>query len=552
MIFTPETIADPRTVDVHYEAQRLRDTAAHGFGVSRDREGPTGELAEEAYRLENDLGLFMREAWHVLEPATPFVPNWHIDAIAEHLEAVTEREIKKLVINIPPRMLKSLAVSVFWFCWEWTTKPWTKWLYSSYIEKLSVRDSLKCRNLIRSAWYQARWGHLFALSGDQNVKTRFDNTRSGFRIATSETGFATGEGGDTLVWDDPHNPKKAESAQTRDATLEWHDQTWSTRLNDPVNGAKVGIMQRLHEQDMTGHILATEDGWEHLMLPMRYDPKRSSVTVIGNNDPRTEEGELLFAERFPEEAVRAIEKSLGPYGRAGQFQQSPTARKGGQFERAWFSLEQDIQRGSTLIRVRFWDKAGTEGAGAYTAGVLIAIRVTDGRVWVEDVVRGQWGAANRERIIRETAELDAMRYGTPKPGNGQIIPNKHEVLYLIEQEPGSGGKDSAKATVRNLAGYRARAETASGDKFIRADPFAGAAENGDVTVLIRDWTDAYLAEMEAAGPGAAYLDQMDGSSGAYNEAIEVYDERRLSSMQGVRMEELEDTSLDRDRIWEIA
>lgn len=542
-IHNPEWISDSKKVDEHYEANRLRATAAHGLGISRDSEGPTGELAEECYRLEHDFGFFMREAWHVMEPAEAFMPNWHLDAMSEHLMAVTAREIRDLIMNIPPRMGKSLTTTVFWPMWEWTTKPWTKWLFSSYIEKLSVRDSLKCRALINSAWFQSRWGHVFQLSSDSNIKTRFDNTRAGFRLATSEAGFATGEGGDCLVWDDPHNPRKAESDQTRQGTIDWWDLTMSTRLNNPTRGARVGIMQRLHERDLTGHILANEEGWEHLMLPMRFDPERRCVTSLGIQDPRTEEGELLHPERMPEKAVARIEKSLGPYGRAGQMQQEPTARKGGQFERDWFKLEQDIEKGSQLIRVRFWDKAGTEGGGAYTAGVLLSIRKTDGRVYIEDVVRGQWGAANRERIIRETAVLDAIRYGR---GYGDDrVPNKQEVQYLIEQEPGSGGLDSAQDTIRNLAGYRVKATTVTGDKFLRADPFSGAAQNGDVTVLERSWTEYFLKEMEAAGPGAQYLDQMDAVAGAYNHAIAEYDANRLTSMVGIRGEELDDQTLVR-------
>jgi predicted phage terminase large subunit-like protein len=280
--------------------------------------------------------------------------------------------------------------------------------------------------------------------------------------------------------------------------------------------SRVVIQQRVHERDVTGSILAMKDhGYVHLMLPMRYDPKRSCVTVLGWQDPRTEDGELLWPSRFPKEEVDRIETyDLGAHGTAGQHQQLPTARSGGQFERQWFPVVDSVPRGSVMVlRVRYWDKAGTAGGGAYTTGLLMGLR-NDGLCYVEDVIRGQWAAADRERIIRETAEMDAMRYGVYT--GGELEPNRFEVLYMVEQEPGSGGKDSAEATVRNLAGFRIETERPTGDKFTRADPLAGAAKNGDVLLVRGAWNEAFLREMEAAGPGAAYLDQMDTASGAYN------------------------------------
>src|SRR5215470_2701668 len=148
------------------------------------------------------LGEFVRQAWHVVEPATPFVANWHIDAIVEHLEAVSRGEIRNLLINVPPRHMKSLLVSVFWPCWEWIHWPHRRWLYSSYAAQLSIRDSLKCRRLIESRWYQANWSSRFTLTSDQNQKSRFENDKSGYGLSTSVGGAATGEGGDRVICDD--------------------------------------------------------------------------------------------------------------------------------------------------------------------------------------------------------------------------------------------------------------------------------------------------------------------------------------------------------------
>src|ERR1051325_1017185 len=164
------------------------------------------------------LGEFVRQAWTVVEPATPFVPGWHIDAIIEHLDAVACGQIRSLLINVPPRHMKSLLVSVFWPAWEWLRWPERRWLFSSYAATLSIRDSVKCRRLIESPWYQAGRADRFALTSDQNTKGRFDNNRSGYRLSTSVGGAATGEGGDRIVCDDPNNVNEVESDSVRKST----------------------------------------------------------------------------------------------------------------------------------------------------------------------------------------------------------------------------------------------------------------------------------------------------------------------------------------------
>src|ERR1700689_5300655 len=229
-------------------------------------------LKDEIDRELASRGLrdFVRLAWPIIEPSTPFVPGWHIDGIVDHLEAVTRGDIRNLLINVPPRHMKSLLVSVLWPAWEWIQWPERRWLYSSYAATLSIRDSVKCRTLIESPWYQARWADRYALASDQNTKTRFDNNRSGYRIATSVGGSATGEGGDRIVCDDPHNVQDAESDSVRKATLVWFDVVMSTRVNDPRTAAKVVVMQRCHQQDLSGHLLA-QGGWEHLCLPAEYE-----------------------------------------------------------------------------------------------------------------------------------------------------------------------------------------------------------------------------------------------------------------------------------------
>jgi predicted phage terminase large subunit-like protein len=286
-------------------------------------------MKEQARRR---LRQFIKQAWQVIEPDTAFADNWHLHAICEHLEAVSAGQIRRLIINIPPRSMKSLAVSVFWPTWEWVNRPSTRWLFASYAATLSTRDSLKSRRIVESPWYRERWGHLFSLTTDQNVKNRFENDRTGYRIATSVDGVATGDGGDIICVDDPHNVRDANSDQVRETALRWWDESMTSRFNDPRTGRAVIIMQRVHERDLSGHLLAKEMGWEHLCLPMEYDGKRRA-TSRGEYDPRTQEGELLWPAHFDRATVDELKKGMGSYASAGQLQQAPTPAGGGIFKR---------------------------------------------------------------------------------------------------------------------------------------------------------------------------------------------------------------------------
>lgn len=280
---------------------------------------------------------FVKQSWHVVEPGIPFVPSWHIEQICEHLEAVSAGEITRLLINIPPRHSKSTIVSVMWPMWEWLTTPQQKFLCASYSGNLSIRDNLKARRLIQSPWYQERWGHMFELAGDQNAKQRFENDKTGYRLATSVGGTATGEGGSRLILDDPHGAQDAQSDAMRESALEWFDMVWSTRLNNPKSDAMVTIMQRLHERDISGHIIEDIKGWEHICIPAEWDGIKRK-TVLGNYDPRTKVGELICPDRFGEEEVTKLKQLLGVYGTSGQLQQNPSPIEGGILKTKSFQL----------------------------------------------------------------------------------------------------------------------------------------------------------------------------------------------------------------------
>jgi predicted phage terminase large subunit-like protein len=294
---------------------------------------------------EDSLYEFMRRGWKYIDPA-PWVDMWAVEAVAEHLQAVVDGEINRLIINIPPRMGKSSITSVALPAWTWaqplnspTSGPGVPFLFASYKDALSMRDSVKCRRLIKSPWYQERWGSRFQLMADQDTKHRFANTSGGERLITSIGAGVTGEGGNIIVIDDPNAANDVESEATTEDTIEWWEGTMPTRLNDAKRGAYVIIQQRLAENDLTGHILEKNDGrWTHLCLPMRFEKDRSFVTTIGWEDPREDDGELLAPERFDEETLRNLEKELGPYKAAGQLQQRPEPKGGGIIQRDYWQL----------------------------------------------------------------------------------------------------------------------------------------------------------------------------------------------------------------------
>lgn len=451
-------------------------------------------FAVERELMERVLIRFVRGAWPVVEPGSPFVSGRHLEMVCEHLAAVVRGEITRLLINIPPRHMKSLAAGVFAFAWAWTRAPHLRFLYASHKESLAVRDSLRCRRLLTSPWYRSRWGGRFALAGDGNRMDRFENDRGGIRLATGVAGGITGEGGDVIVADDPHGAGQVESPARREAVLTWWDEVMSTRLNDPATGRLVIIMQRLHEGDLSGHVLA-QGGYEHLCLPARFEENRVR-TSLGVPDFRTRKGETLWPERFGHEALSDLEKRLGSFGAAGQLQQRPAPRGGGLFLARNFRAA-DLPPGPAVRRVRYWDKAATADGGKRTAGVLMGL-MEDGVFAVLDVVKGRWSAGERERIIRETAEADGVN-----------------VWVVVEQEPGSGGKESAENTLRNLAGFRVFADRVTGDKVTRAEPYAAQVEAGNVILAAAPWNREFVDE-HASFPRGRFADQVDAASGAFN------------------------------------
>lgn len=323
-------------------------------------------LIRDALKAEYSLHEFVKQAWPVIEGKNPFIDGWHIGAICEHLEAVANRQIKNLLINIPPRCCKSTLVSIAFPAWVWINKPHERFFCASYARSLSNKHSSECRRLITSSWYQDRWGDRYYLMKDQNAKSRFDNSKRGYRVATSVSASVTGEGGSIIIVDDPHNVKDGSSDVKREATVIWWSQSMSTRLNDKKNDCRIVVQQRVHEGDVAAYIQANDDNkeWVKLILPMEYEETRRSKTIVlpSTNgkiweDFRVKEGELLWPEIFDKKTVESLKKDLGAYATAGQLQQRPSPEGGGIIKKEWFKWWKDATPPEIQFVVQSWDTA---------------------------------------------------------------------------------------------------------------------------------------------------------------------------------------------------
>lgn len=306
------------------------------------------QAAEELLRraaAKESLYEFFKQAWPVIEPGYGYVDGWHVQAICEHLEAVFRGEIRNLLINMPPRALKTSLTGVAFPAWCWINRPTEKFVYASYSYTLAEDASIKCRALIRSKWFQARWGNLWQLTEDRDTKEYYTNTGGGERIISSVDGTLTGRGGDVFVADDLNNVKDQSDATLQNALHFWKSVV-PTRLNEPKTGRKIVVQQRTNEKDVSGHIMANEKqgNWVKLILPLEFETARRCVTVplksTGGKpwqDPRKVDGESLMPGRWGKKEIATLKESLGSeYAISGQLQQRPAPAEGGIIKKKWF------------------------------------------------------------------------------------------------------------------------------------------------------------------------------------------------------------------------
>lgn len=349
---------------------------------------PIDLIEAERELCRRSFSHFIRRAWRHIIP-DKYVHGWHVDAMAEHYEALASGQLTRLLVNVPPGCMKSTLGGIMYPAWLWGPKgqPHHRYIGAAHEQGLAVRDARLMRELVKTDWYQTLWP--IALAGDQNEKLYFENEKRGFRQACAVASM-TGRRGHTIAWDDPLSPEKAHSQLHRETAIRVLSETLPTRLNDPQKSAIVVVMQRLHERDPSGYILASDLGYEHLCLPMEFEPARRCVTSIGWQDPRKADGELLFPGRFPREVVDRDKKAMGSYATAGQLQQRPTPAGGGVFRDEWikhWSILPDFE-----YRMIYADTAMKTGEENDFSVFQHWAKGKDGKIYLLDMIRGKWEA----------------------------------------------------------------------------------------------------------------------------------------------------------------
>ena len=464
---------------------------------------------------------FLQYFWPIVSPHD-FQPNWHIEYLCAQLEEVASRVGRKLprendlIINVPPGSTKTITCSIMFPAWCWTKWPWMRFITAPYSQQLSLESADYCRDLLKSHNFREIYPDI-VIKDDKDTKSNYKIVKNnpsthpgripsqavigGQRYTTSVGGTLMGFHGDILVVDDPINPTQAASDVELANANQWMEQTLPSRKTNKANTPTILIMQRLHQDDPSGHWLSKQKAnLKHISLPgeiRNYKKQLKPPDLI-----KYYKDGLMDPSRMSWDTLRDLEADLGQYGFAGQIGQDPTPAGGGMFKVDHFGrAEVAPQLNHITHTVRYWDKAGTEGGrGAYTVGVKMC-QITSGNWVILDVKRGRWGTRERENIIRETAEGD---------GKGVIV--------WVEQEPGSGGKESAEGTIRTLAGYSVYAERPTGNKEFRADPYSVQVNGGNVQLLLGEWNREFVEEHRFF-PYSTYKDQVDAASGAFGKVI---------------------------------
>lgn len=451
----------------------------------------------ERAACRKSLYKFLLAAWPVLEPGRAFQANWHHRAICEHLEAVTQGRVKRLVINIPPRSTKSTLVSVMWPVWTWLKDPTRQFLSGSHNLALAVRDALKSRRLMESRWFQGHWPEQGRFSKDQNQKVRYELAAGGVRIAFGMGSGVTGEGGDYLLIDDPHPAKEGMWSQAnREAVQRAYDYELFNRLNDAASSAIVIVMQRLHEDDLTGHVLSGEEAWVQLRLPMEYEPGDGCVTELGFEDPRRKEGELLHPARFDADWLAGAKERLGAWGIAGQLQQRPAPLGGGVVKLEWFRRYDTLPAANRRQQVlQVWDTASKADELLNCPWVCGTWLKTETGIYLQDVFRQWMDYPTGKRAVLSLAERD-----------------RPDAIVMEDASTGASLiQELGQETMLPLIPFRPQ-----GDKVMRLALETPLIEAGKVFLpRSAPWLAEYEREL-ASFPKAATQDQADMASMALN------------------------------------
>jgi predicted phage terminase large subunit-like protein len=415
--------------------------------LRNDPDGLKNAILKE--KAERSLYEFIKQAWAVVEPGTTYIDNWHIELIAEYLQAVNDGEIRRLIINIPPRHMKSLEATVCFPVWTWIKHPEKRFIKVSYSDSLSRKHNILSRDIIRSPWYHGNWKSRFILKDDVNRQNEFENNHHGMMFSTSVGGVLTGTGADCIIIDDPQNPIMANSETERQNSIDFFKNTLQTRLNDPRTGSFVIIMQRLHEMDLTGYILSEDLGYTHLCLPAEAE-KRTVITFPkSGREIIREEGDILNPGRFDKSVLEGLKKSMGSLQYAGQFQQTPAPAEGVIFKREWMTeFYRDGAKPNTQD-IQSWDMAFTKSEGsAKVAGFVMGRHGAD--IYIIDLVNDKMTFTESVAAVRLLSAKwpHARAKVVENKANGPAIVDllKKEIPGFVEFNP-KGSKEERAISV---------------------------------------------------------------------------------------------------------
>jgi predicted phage terminase large subunit-like protein len=453
---------------------------------------------------------FYKAAFCQLHPGEAYDENWHAKYICNILQAEIERIIegrpreKEIIINVPPRSSKSLIASVIAPVWAWTIKPQFKVLTCSYSDTIATNISRLSKDLINSVWFQRLWGHKVQLRRDLSGAHHFGNTMGGFRYAFGMDGTVTGMGGDLIIADDPANPKKANSEVERENTIRQWKETVSNRLNQMEVGGRFIVMQRLHENDLVGHLLHPKTGqpekFTHICIPAEYD---ENIVRPRELKDYYYQGKLFWPTKFSQRVLDDA-KGNGALYFAGQFQQTPVPPEGNLFKKKWMEIipANLITRNETLSPIHFFiDTAYTEDETERNdpSGIL-AVFKKDENVYVVNFVEVWMEFPKLIAFIKQYVMVNGW--------------TKYSAIYI---EPKASGKSVAQQ-LRSSTGLNVieiDADFIKDDKVARATAVSPMVQAGKLKIVEGSWNDHYIHQLTSF-PKATHDEAVDTTVYAMN------------------------------------
>ena len=438
---------------------------------------------------------FFKKAWHIVEPSIELSTNWHHKYLCDLLQEEAERIIankpktKDIVINIPFRSTKSLLVTVMFPVWAWVKNPKFRFITASYSADLSIEHATRSRDIINSDWFKDRWSDIFHIKKDQNLKARYENNFLGVRRATSVGGTVTGQGGDFLLVDDPVSPQHAASEIERENANEWYRTTFYSRLNNPLTGVRIVIMQRIHDNDLSGFLLSNSNSrlkYKHICIPAELSDDLKPKILKSNYD----ENGLFWSDRFSRDILDDYKQALGSYGYAGQLMQTPTPLNSGMIRSDWFKIDQYKHTGDNTTVDFVIDPAYTANE-KNDPSALLAYTFKDNKWQIIDCVN----------VYKEFPELVKF---IPQ----WVAKNGYTSRSRVYVEPKASGK-SIVQTLKKETGLNVREDKPpSKDKVARVQDISASLETGRVSLLKGDWNEEFLQQL-IKFPSAKHDDMVD-------------------------------------------